>query len=298
MLIGYAENDPEAQVFVRAFLRGLQDLGWIEGRNLRIDMRWAGGDLEKMQTLARELVALQPDVILANSTPVTATLLRQTKAIPIVFVIVSDPVGAGFIESLSRPGGNATGFINIEASMGSKWLELLKEIAPTVTRVALMFNPDTAPGGGSYFLDPFQAAAPSLGVEPLAAPVHSDSEIEAAIASLGRQPGGGFIVVVDSFLLVHRATVIVQAARSKMPAVYPLRINALDGGLLSYGADNEDVFRRAAPYVDRVLRGAKPADLPVQVPTKFNMVLNLKTAKGLGLVVPMTLLARADEVIE
>jgi ABC-type uncharacterized transport system substrate-binding protein len=298
VLIGYAESDPEAQAFLKTFVHELQVQGWTDGVNLRIDVRWAGADVAQIRALAKALVELKPDVIFSNSTPVTDALVRATKTIPIVFAIVSDPVGAGFVASLPHPGGNATGFINVESSMAGKWLELLKEIAPGVKRVAIMFNPDTAPGGGLYFLRPFEAAAPSFAVEPIAAPVHDDSDIEKVITSLGREPGGGLVVMTDSFLVVHRATVITQAARNKVPAMYPLRIHAVDGGLMSYGASNIDLFRRAAPYVDRILRGAKPAELPVQVPTKYEMTLNLKAAKALGLDVSLRLQQIADEVIE
>ena len=298
VFIGYAESDPEAKSFLKAFVDELQVQGWTVGGNLRIDIRWAGADAARIPTLTKELVELKPDVIFCNSTPVTDALVRATKTIPIVFTIVSDPVGAGFVASLPRPGGNVTGFINVESSMAGKWLELLKEIAPGVKRVAIMFNPETAPDRGLYFLRPFEAAAPSFAVEPIAAPVHDDGDIEKVISSLGSEPGGGLVVETDSFLVVHRATVITQADRNKVPAMYPLRIHAMDGGLLSYGANNIDLFRRAAPYVDRILRGAKPAELPVQVPTKYEMILNLKTAKTLGLNVPAHLQQIADEVIE
>jgi len=298
VFVGYDESDPEAQSFLKAFVHELQVLGWTDGGNLRIDVRWAGADAARIPALAKELVELKPDVILGNSTPVTDALVRATQTIPIVFTIVSDPVGAGFVASLARPGGNVTGFINVESSMAGKWLELLKEIAPGVKRVAIMFNPETAPGRGLYFQRPFEAAAPSFTVEPIAAPVHNDGDIEKVITSLGREPGGGLVVETDTFLVVHRATVITQAARNKVPAMYPLRIHARDGGLLSYGASNIDLFRRAAPYVDRILRGAKPAELPVQVPTKYEMTLNLKTAKALGIDVSLSLQQRADEVIE
>jgi putative ABC transport system substrate-binding protein len=241
---------------------------------------------------------MRPEMILAATTPATAAVQRETRTIPIVFVSVSDPVGEGFVERLPRPGGNLTGFISEEASMAAKWLELLTEIAPTVKRAAIMFNPDTAPGGGSYYLPAFEAAARSLKVAPIAAPVHSDAEIEMVITSLGREPGGGVVVSTDAFMAVHRAPVILQAARNNVPAVYQTSVFAKDGGLLSYGPDRVDIFRRSASYVDRILRGAKPADLPVQLPIKFEMFLNAKTAKALGLAVPPSILQRADEVIE
>jgi len=298
VLSPYDENDPGAKAEVSAFTQGLAGLGWTDGHNLRIDIRWPAGNVDRMRMSAKELVNLQPDAILADTTPATAALQRETRTIPIVFVIVSDPVGAGFVASLARPGGNITGFINAEAEMGGKWLELLTEIAPGLKRVAIIFNPDTAPGGGSYFLGSFEAAARSLSVEPIAARVHNDAEIEAAITSLGREPRGGLIVMPDAFVFAHRAQIIERAARSNVAAVYWSPDFARDGGLLTYGADPLDLIRRAAPYVDRILRGAKPSELPVQLPTKFEMAINLKTAKALGLGVPQSILLRADEVIE
>ena len=248
---------------------------------------------------AKELVALQPEVILSEGTPVTAALQRETKTIPIVFVVVGDPVGDGFVASLPRPGGNMTGFGVAEGAMGGKWLELITQIAPSVRRVAMMFNPDTAPGGGSYYLRDFEAAARSLRVSPIAAPIHGDGEIETVVTSLGREPSGGLVVIADHFMQIHVAPIILLAAQNKVPAVYPWRYAVARGsGLLSYGPDLRDVVRRAAPYVDRILRGAKPADLPVQLPVKFQMALNAKTAKALGLAVPPSILLRADEVIE
>ena len=298
VLMGWDENDPEAQFNLAAFVQGLQQLGWVDGRNVRIDYRWANGDINRMRMFAKELVDLQPDVILANTTPVTAALQRETRTIPIVFVIVSDPVGAGFVAGLPRPGGNITGFIHTEGEIAGKLLELLTEIAPGVKRAAIMYNPNTAPGGGSHYLPSFEATARSFKMEPIAAPVHNDAEIETVIASLGREPGGGLIAMPDGFTFVHRAPIILLAARSNVPAVYWNSVIARDGGLLSYGPDNADILRRAAPYVDRILRGAKPAELPVQTPVKFELVINLKTAKALGLDVPWFLQQRADEVIE
>jgi putative ABC transport system substrate-binding protein len=243
------------------------------------------------------VVDLRPDVILAGTTPVTAALTRETRTIPIVFVVVSDPVGAGFVGSLARPGGNVTGFINEEGAMGGKWLELLREVAPRVTRAAIMFNPETAPGGGMYFLGSFEAAAKAMKVEPITARVHSDTEIESAIAALG---GGdaGLVMMTDSFLGVHQGTAISAALRHKVPTIFDVAGFAREGGLLAYGSSNADSFRRSAGYVDRILRGARPADLPVQVPALFEMVLNLKTAKALGLEVPLFFQQRADEIIE
>jgi putative ABC transport system substrate-binding protein len=251
-----------------------------------------------MRAFAKDLVGLRPDVILAGGTPVTAALQRETRTVPIVFATVSDPVGDGFVASLPRPGGNITGFIFTEAAMVGKSLELLAEIAPNTKRVAIMFNPDTDPGGGTYYLPAFEAAALSLRVTPIAAPVHSDIEIEVAIRSLGREPGGGLIVMPGPFAVVHRASIISSAARNGVPAVYDQRYSVRGGGLLSYGPDSKDIFHRAAQYVDHILRGANPAELPVQVPVKFETTVNLTTAKALGLTIPPNLLALADEVIE
>jgi putative ABC transport system substrate-binding protein len=298
VLMPTAESDPEAKARLSGFTQGLAESGWTDGRNLRMDVRWAAGNVDLMRTFAKELVDLRPEMILAATTPATAAVQRETRTIPIVFVSVSDPVGEGFVERLPRPGGNLTGFISEEASMAAKWLELLTEIAPTVKRAAIMFNPDTAPGGGSYYLPAFEAAARSLKVAAIAAPVHSDAEIEMVITSLGRELGGGVVVSTDAFMIVHRAPVILLAARYNVPAVYQTSVFARDGGLLSYGPDRVDMIRRSASYVDRILRGAKPADLPVQLPVKFEMFLNAKTAKTLGLAVPPSILLRADEVIE
>jgi putative ABC transport system substrate-binding protein len=298
VLMAFDENDARTKVWLSRFTQGLSELGWTDGRNLRMDVRWAGDSVDRMRMFAKQLVDLQPDVILAFGTPVTAALQRETRTIPIVFAIVSDPVGEGFVASLARPGGNITGFHNSEASIGGKWLELLTQIAPGVNRAALIFNPDTAPGRGKYYLPEFEAAAQSLKVTPIAAPVHSVAELEAVLTALGRKPGGGFVAMADFFLFIHRVTMISLAAQNNVPAVYPWREVVTAGGLLSYGPDLEDIVRRAAPYVDRILRGANPAELPVQVPTKFEMAVNLKTAKALGLTIPFTLLARADEVIE
>jgi putative ABC transport system substrate-binding protein len=298
VLMGNDENDPEGKAVFSGFTQGLAELGWTDGRNLRMDVRWAAGNVDRMRMFAKELVGLQPDVILSYTTPVTAALQRETRTIPIVFVSVSDPVGDGFVAGLPRPGGNLTGFIGMEASMAGKWLELLTEIAPGTKRAAIMFNPDTAAGSGSYFLPAFEAAARSLKVVPIEAPVHSDTEIETVIMSLGREPRGGLVVMPGNFMNVHRAPIILQAARNNVPAVYVRSVFARDGGLLSYGPDQVDMFRRSAAYVDRFLRGAKPADLPVQLPIKFEMALNAKTAKALGLAVPPSILLRADEVIE
>ena len=296
VLMGIAESDPARQSFVTAFTEALQELGWSSGRNIRIEYRWGAGDAERIRDFARELVEMQLDLIVGHTTPVVAALKAQTRTIPIVFTQVSDPVGSGFIDGFAKPGGNITGFTNLESSMGSKLGELLKELAPTITRVAVMFNPDTAPDRGTYFLRPVEAAAPSLHVEVIPAPVHNDAEIESAITTL--VPGTGLIVMPDIFILAHREQILVLADRHRLPAAYAYRLFAASGGLLSYGTDLADLFRRAARYVDRILTGTKPAELPVQQPTKFELVINLKTAKTLGLNVPLSLQAGADEVIE
>jgi putative tryptophan/tyrosine transport system substrate-binding protein len=299
VLMGYAEGDPLGKVLLTDFAQALSEFGWIKGRNLRMDVRWAPGNTDLMRTFAKELVSLQPDVILANSTPVTAAVKRETSTIPIVFAAVADSVGSRFVASLSRPGGNVTGFGSLDqGSIASKWLELLTAIAPSVKRAVMMFNPDTAPYMKSFLLPPFEAAAGSLKVASVEAPVHNETEIEAAISSLGREPGSGLLGMPDNFIEIHRALIISLAARNSVPAVYQTPIIAREGGLLSYGAEFRDIFHRSAHYIDNILRGAKPSELPVQLPVKYFMVVNLKTAKALGLAVPPTLLATADEVIE
>jgi putative ABC transport system substrate-binding protein len=296
VLTGGDENDPEAKRRISAFTQALAELGWTEGRNMRMDLRSHGTDINRARALAQELVGLQPDIIRTAGTPATVAVKRETQTIPIVFANVSDPVASGLVARLDRPSGNVTGFANLEGSMGGKWLELLSEIAPGLKRAAIMFNPDTAPV--STFMPSLDTAARSLKVEPTIAAVHSDVEIETAIVALGREPGGGLVVMTDTFTLAHRAPIISAAARNNVPAVYGQSVFVRDGGLLSYGPDRLDTLRRAASYVDRILRGAKPADLPVQFPTKFEMVVNLKTAKAIGLTIPETFLVRADEVIE
>jgi len=298
VVMNYAETDPEANGFLAAFTQKLAELGWIDGRNLRMDVRWAAGSVDRMRAFAKELVELQPDVILANSTPITAEFQRETRRIPIVFTTVSDPVGSRFVASLAHPGGNITGFSNAEPTLPGKWLELLTDIVPSLQRAAMMFNPDTAPYVSSYYLPSFKAAAQSRNVTPITAPVHNDVEIETVIASLARDPGSSLLVMPDNFTEIHRAQIIASAARNNVPAIYQLLVQVEDGGLLSYGSDFADIFRRAAPYVDRILRGTMPSDLPVQMPTKYNLAINAKTARALGLTVPPTLLATADEVIE
>ena len=297
VLMAFGEGDPGGQARVAAFREGLQELGWAEARNIRIDTRWATADVALIERLAKELVALQPDLILSNSTPTTAALLQQTRTIPIVFAVVSDPVGSGFVASFAQPGGNVTGLTNIEPTMPGKWLELLKEIAPRVNRAAFLFNPTTATYA-DYYLNPFQAAAASFGMKAVIASVRDRSELESAISAQAREPNGGFVVLTDSFTSTHRAEIVSLAARYRLPAIYPFRFFAELGGLLSYGNELLDSFRRAASYADRILKGAKPSELPVQAPVKFELVINLNTAKALGLDVPPTLLARADEVIE
>jgi len=290
------ENDPEAKRRHSALTQALADLGWTDGRNVRMDLRWGGGDTNRMRALAQELVGLQPDVIVTGGTAATVAVQRETRTIPIVFANVADPVASGLVPRLDRPGGNTTGFTILEASLGGKWLELLSQIAPGLKRAAIMFNPDTA--SVSTYMPSFETAARSLKLEPIIAPVHSDAEIEAAIIAVGREPGGGLVVMPDTFNYVHRVPIILAAARNNVPAVYNLSAYAREGGLLSYGVDLVDTVRRAVSYVDRILRAEKPGDLPVQFPTKFEMVVNLKTAKAFGLVVPRSILVRADEVIE
>jgi len=298
VLMGYPESDSEAQTKIAAFQDGLQKLGWTEGRNTRIDTRWATpADAESMERFAKELVALQPDLILSSTTPTTAALLQQTRAIPIVFATVADPVGSGFVASFPRPGGNVTGFVVFEASLAGKWIELLKEIAPRVNRIAFLFNPATATYA-EFYLNPFKAAAASFAVEAIAAPVRDRSQLDSVVSAQAREPNGGLIVMPDSFTDLHRAEITSLAARYRLPAIYPRRIFTEVGGLLSYGIDQLDNFRLAATYADRILKGEKPADLPVQSPTQYELVINLKTAKALGLDVPVHLQQRADEVIE
>jgi putative tryptophan/tyrosine transport system substrate-binding protein len=294
MLMPGNENDPLSKARISAFAQALADLGWTDARNVRIDLRWTGDDTNRIG--ARELVVLQPDIIVTAGTAPTAALKRETQTIPIVFASVTDPVATGIVARFDRPSGNVTGFADLEASLGGKWLELLSEIAPGLKRVAFMFNPDTAPA--SAYMPSFETAARSLKVVPITAPVHSDVEIETAIIALRREPGGGLVVMPDLFTITHRAPITLAAARNNVPAVYWASEFARDGGLLSYGVDEVDTWRRAATYVDRLLRGARISDLPVQYPTKFELVINLKTAKALGLDVPLSLQQLADEIIE
>ena len=297
VLMGFGESDRQGRAFVAAFRDELQKLGWVEGRNIRIDIRWAAGDTALMQRFAKELVALQPDLILSHLTPTTTALLQQTRIIPIVFALVADPIGSGFVSSFARPGSNVTGFIFTEPTMAGKWVELLKEIAPRVARIAMLFNPATATYA-EYWLNPFKAAAASFAVEAIAAPVRDSSELESVIAAQACEPNRGLISMPDSFADAHRVEITSLAARYRLPTVYPYRFFTELGGLLSYGVEVTDNFRRAATYADRILKGEKPSELPVQAPVKFELVINLKTAKALGLTVPAFLQQRADEVIE
>ncbi len=296
LLMGYPEGDLQARGNVVAFREGLQSLGWIEGRNIRLEFRWAGGDPDKARAFAKELVGMKPDVIVPSTNQVTAILLQETRAIPIVFVFVGDPVGSGFIASLPRPGGNITGFANFEHSNGGNWLETITELTPKTRRVGFIYNPLAAPNIG--FLRAAEAAAPSLGVKVFPLAVHNAPDIERAVTAFAAEPNGGLIVAPHAVTLGNRDLIAGLAAQHRLPAVYSDRYFAESGGLLSFGNNTADLFRRSATYIDRILKGAKPADLPVQLPTKFELIINLKTAKALGLTVPPTLIARADEVIE
>jgi putative ABC transport system substrate-binding protein len=297
VLMGYAESDLTAQPQLAAFRGALSKLGWTEGGNLRIELRWGDGKADKIGTLANELIELRPDAILGVTTPVISALARDTKTIPIVFTLVADPIGNGFAASLPRPGGNITGFAAYDPAVAGKWVELLKEIAPKTVRVAILFNPATASPLQLYM--PFiQAAASSLVVQASAAPVHAKDEIEGVIAAQARNPGGGFIVMPDAFNIANRDLIIALAARYGVPTIYNATFYAESGGLITYGADFLESFCQAAGYIDRILKGAKPEELPIQQPTKFQLVINLKTAKALGLTVPQTLQATADDVIE
>ena len=297
VLMGIA-NDAEAKARVDAFEQSLEREGWSVGHNLRTEYRYAEGDSARMQALAKELLELKPDCVVGQSTPVTAALMQATRTIPIVFVAVSDPIGSGFVASMARPTGNVTGFTVLRASIAGKYLEMLKEMAPQLARVAIMYNPNSVPVDGTFFSHPFIESATKLKVRPITAEVHDPSEIENAIMKLGRESGSGLVLVPDNFMSVHRDLIISLTAQFRIPAIYPYRYFAEAGGLMSYGVDAIDQFRRASEYVSRILRGAKPADLPVQAPTKFELVINLKTAKALGLVIPKILLAGAEQVIE
>jgi putative ABC transport system substrate-binding protein len=297
VLMAFTENDQQGIVRVAAFRDGLKKLGWAQGRNILVDTRWAGANTKTINRFAKELVALRPDLILSNSTPTTLALLQQTRTIPIIFAVVSDPIGSGFVANFARPGGNVSGLTSIEPTMAGKWVELLKQVAPRVARVAILFNPTTATYA-EYFLTPFKSAAAFYGVEAIIAPVQDRSELEPVFAAQARAPNSGLAVMTDSFTSVHRGEITSLAAQYRLPAIYPYRFFVKIGGLLSYGNDLVDNFRRAAAYADRILKGSKPSELPVQAPVKFEMAINLKTARALGLAVPPSLIARADEVIE
>lgn len=297
VLLGIAETDPEMPARVAAFRQGLEAFGWMQGQNVRLDYRYATGDADRIQMLTEELVGMQPDLIVAHSTPVSTALLRQTRTIPIVFLSVSDPLGSGLVDSLSSPSGNMTGFTNFEFSMGSKWIDTLKEIDRRVERVAVIFNPQTAPYAGHY-LRSVEAAASSFTVAVTSVPVHDTAELERAVATFASVSNSALIVLPDIFTRNNRQQIISLAGKYRLPSIYPFKFFITAGGLISYGVDDVDLFRRAASYVDRILKGTKPAQLPVQQPIKYELAINLKTAKALGLDIPHTLLARADEVIE
>jgi putative tryptophan/tyrosine transport system substrate-binding protein len=298
LLIPYPESDAQNQSRLKAFEETLQQFGWTIGRNIHVDYRWAAGDDQTVHRLAKELVQLAPDVIVSQSTPSTRALKGATSSIPIVFVQVTDPVGAGFVMSLARPGTNITGFAMYEPAMGTKWLELLKEIAPGVSRVALLFNPETAPGRGAFFSAAIEAGAPSFGMVSTALPVGGVAEIKRSIEAFARDPNGGLFVMPDVTTQLHRELIVGLAALHRIPAIYSQRFFITSGGLICYGVDTVEQFRQTASYVDRILRGAKPNELPIQAPTKYEMVVNLKTAKSLNLAIPQSILIRADELIE
>jgi putative tryptophan/tyrosine transport system substrate-binding protein len=297
VLSSLAETDVEAQAWDTAFRKRLAELGWIEGRNVRIDYRWAAGSVDRMRLFASELVQLNPDALVSISTPATAALQAETRTIPIVFAWVSDPIGSGFVSSLAHPGGNITGFLNIEASVVGKWLTLMREIAPQVSRIGFLYNPQTAPYA-RYYLDTFRAASSTLAIEAIDAPAHSTEEVEAFMTKLGDEAGAGLFVMSDTSMIVYRKTIYSLAERYRLPTIYPYRVFAAEGGLMSYGVDVTDLLRGAASYIDRILRGEKPNELPVQQPTRFELVVNAKTAKKLGLTIPTSMLVAAQEVIE
>jgi putative ABC transport system substrate-binding protein len=297
VLMAVAESDADVRKGIVIFQRQLQELGWRDGQNIRIDYRWGDADPGRIQTLAKELVDLHPDVLVGHSTPSAKGLLNQTRSIPIVFLTVTDPLGQGLVSSLSHPGGNITGFSVFEFSLGTKWVETLKQIAPGIRRVTAIFNPDTAPYYGLY-LESINAGVSSLAVESIAVQVHSEADIENAIRKIGNEPNNGLFVLPDSHNVVHRKRIIELAAQYRLPTIYYFRYFASDGGLIAYGPDEMDLFQRTAGYVDRILKGTSPSDLPVQQPAKFELVINLKTARAIGIPIPVSLLARADEVIE
>jgi putative tryptophan/tyrosine transport system substrate-binding protein len=298
VLMPSVPDDQEVKKELAAFTRQMQSLGWTEGGNLHVDYRWTGGDSQKTQAYAKELVDARPDILFTRSTPATAALLKYTRSIPVVFAVVSDPVGEGFVASVARPGGNATGFTNAEASLTGKWLGLLKEVAPKMVRVGYLFDPKVAPGGGTYYTSLINTAAAASAVTPVAMPVHGSDDIARAIDDFARTPDGGLIVLPDATTNLHRAQIIALVGHNRLPAIYAFGNLAAEGGLMSYGVDVPELFRLAANYVNRILKGDKPADLPVQLPEKFEFVLNLKTAKTLGIQIPPGVQAIADEVIE
>jgi putative tryptophan/tyrosine transport system substrate-binding protein len=297
VLMNTVQEDPGGQPDVTAFRQGLTELGWVEGRNVDIEFRWPGGDIERVQTFAKELVGLRPDVLIGRSTPATAALKQHTSTIPIIFVNIPEPVAQGFVQSLARPGGNVTGFTNFEASVGGKWLQLLKQVDPRIARVAVLYNPETAPFAGLH-LRSVRSAAPTFAVEVVGVSIQSEGDIEAALTMLARQPPGGLIAVPDSFTVQHRDLIIALAARYRLPALYAISSATPSGGLMAYAVDTRDTMQRAATYVDRILKGANPADLPVQQPARFHFSINLKAARAIGLDLAPTLIAQADEVIE
>jgi putative tryptophan/tyrosine transport system substrate-binding protein len=297
VLSSLAESDSEAQVWDAAFRKRLVELGWIDGRSIHIDYRWAAGSVDRMRLFARELVDLNPDALVTISTPATAAVQAEARTIPIVFAWVSDPVGSGFVSSLAHPGGNITGFLNIETSVIGKWLSLMREIAPQVSRIGFLYNPQTAPYA-RYYLDTFRAVSATLAIEAIDAPVHSTEEVEALLTKLGGEAGAGLFVMSDTSMVVYRKTIYSLAERYRLPTIYPYRVFAAEGGLLSYGVDVADLLRGAATYIDRILRGEKPSELPVQQPTRFELVINAKTAKTLGLTIPTSMLVAAEEVVE
>jgi putative ABC transport system substrate-binding protein len=296
VLMGIGEDDPEAKPRVDALLQGLREHGWVEGRNIRLDYRWTAGDLDRTRRLAREIVDLKPDLIVVHSTPAVNALRQLGTTTPMVFALVADPLGSGFAASLAHPGGNMTGFMNVDAPMASKWLELIIEIVPKVKRVALIFNPSTSPY--KSYLREFEVSAPKIGVQAVPTPVLSAAELERAIIQLGGQPDSALFVVPDVFVQVHRALIIRLAEKYRLPGVYPYRFFPTSGGLLSYGIDTVAIFRQTASYVDRIFKGERPGNLPVQAPVSFKMIINLKAARAIGLTIPESFLLRADEVIE
>jgi putative ABC transport system substrate-binding protein len=298
VLISFAESDPESQIHVAAFRDRLKQLGWNEGRNITVDVRWGNSDLSRIGILAKQLVERRPDVLVGRSTPTVTALLRETHDIPIVFVVVSDPVGEHFVASLNRPGGTVTGFTNVEASLGSKWLQLLKDLAPRIKRVAVVSDPTTAPGAGTFYLRFIETAASAFGVKVMPVLLHDISEISRAIEAFARAPDGGLVMPPDITTVKNRKLIIDLASKYRLPAMFPFGSIVAEGGLISYGIDYTDIYRRSASYVDRILRGEKPSELPVQAPEKFELSVNLKTARTLGLTVPQFLLLQADKVIE